>query len=262
MIYYMSTIFYSWQSDKPKTKTFIKKALNYAINELSKNALNLLDSPRMDSDTKNVSGAPDIVSTILSKIGNSDVFVADVSIAGKISEDRCVVNQNVAFELGYACGCLGDDRLILIFDKSCGDVSDLPFDIRNRRILLCNSSDREEKLGAELANIIGDMMNKPRIDNLDETERIVLELFAKMTGDRSVVLFKTLGGICPGYKYLTNKNDDTPKKFEGVESGKLIATLDDMVDKGLLSFELVGKQSSKQYSLAKNGYKLIDRLGL
>ena len=69
-----------------KTKTFIEEALDYAVKELSKDALNLLGSARVDSDTKNVSGAPDIVSTILSKIENSDVFVADVSIVGKKME--------------------------------------------------------------------------------------------------------------------------------------------------------------------------------
>lgn len=258
----MSTIFYSWQSDRQKTKAFIEEALDYAVKELSKDALNLLDSPRVDSDTKNVSGAPDIVSTILSKIENSDVFVADVSIVGKIDGNKCVVNQNVAFELGYASSCLGDDRLILIFDESCGDTLGLPFDIRNRRILLCNSGSRAGKLGAELANIIGDMVNKPRTCNLGETEMIVLGLFAKMTGDRSVILFKTSGGVCPWYKDLPDKNDDTSKKFESVESGKLMATLDDMVDKGLLSFELVGKQGNRQYSLAMDGYRLIDKLSL
>lgn len=257
----MSTVFYSWQSDRRETKNYIHTALKGAVKKL-KNESTLLDSPRLDRDTKDVNGAPDIVGTILAKIRDADIFVADVSIIGELSNGKSVINQNVAYELGYACGYLGDSKMILVFDKASGNVSSLPFDIRNRRLTFCNSIESSDKFKSDIIDIVGDMLSTPSTDKLelDAVGMAILGLYAHMDGARSVTIYKTLGGILPAYDHLSSGSETAKKKFESVDSGELLATLDDMVDKGILAVEIVGQSGNKKYSLAKKGYRLIKGL--
>lgn len=259
----MSTVFYSWQSDRRKTKKYIHTALESAMKKL-KNEGTLLDSPRLDRDTKDVNGAPDIVGTILAKIRDADIFIADVSIVGELSGGKSVINQNVAYELGYACGRLGDDKMILVFDKASGNASNLPFDIRNRRLTFCNSTESPNEFEANVAGIIGGMLNTPNANklDLDAAEMVILKLYAHMDGARSVTICKALDGIFPMYNHLPSGSGAVTEKFESIESGELLATLNDMVDRGILSVEFVGRNSNKKYSLAKNGYRLIKDLNI
>ncbi len=128
-------VFYSWQSDLPNStnRGFIDQALQSA----AKNIIADVDAeiqPVIDRDTAGVPGSPDIRHTIFSKIGASQVFVADVSIIGKV-DNRFVCNPNVLIELGYALKALGDDRVLLLNNVAFGRVEDLPFDLRGRRVI-------------------------------------------------------------------------------------------------------------------------------
>ena len=87
------TVFYSWQSDSmPKAnRYFIQTALNRAIKVLaSKDSIAV--EPALDSDTRNVAGAPKIADTIFTKIDGAAIFVADVTIIsrtrGKTAKER------------------------------------------------------------------------------------------------------------------------------------------------------------------------------
>ena len=97
---------------------------------------------------------------------------------------------------------------------------------------------------------------------LDEVEMAVLELYAHMGGARSVNMYKTLGGILPAYDYLSSGSEDVRKKFENIESGELLATLNDMADRDILAVEIVGRDNHRKYSLAKEGYRLIRGLNI
>ena len=70
------TIFYSWQSDLPNSTTrgLIESSIEAAIRSLRNTV-----SVYADRDTQGVTGSPDIVQTIFSKIDECDVFVADVT---------------------------------------------------------------------------------------------------------------------------------------------------------------------------------------
>lgn len=79
-------IFYSWQSDLPNAtnRGFIQTALENAAKIIrADNSLKI--EPVLDRDTMGVSGTPDIAETILNKIKEANVFVADVSIINKSS---------------------------------------------------------------------------------------------------------------------------------------------------------------------------------
>src|ERR1700691_706033 len=121
------TVFYSWQSDLPNAcnRGFIQKALESAAAAIK--ADNTVEvEPVVDRDTQGVSGAPDIASTIFSKITAADVFVADVSFIGK-SDKRATPNPNVLIELGYAFKALGHARVILVFNRAFCRIEEVPF---------------------------------------------------------------------------------------------------------------------------------------
>lgn len=134
------SVFYSWQSDLPRksTRDVIHGAAATAIRSIVADGT-LVDSPRLDHDTLNVAGAPEIARTIFEKIDESAIFIADVTfIAVSKQEDsnkkpKYLPNPNVLIELGYAASQLGYERLVLVFNSAYGKPEDLPFDLVHRR---------------------------------------------------------------------------------------------------------------------------------
>ncbi len=128
------TIFYSWQSDEPKTRSYIEKYLKNAIDGVASKP-DLEISPRMDKDTQDEVGAVHIAETIKKKIDKCGIFVADVSLVDKGASGRLLVNQNVLFELGYTVGKKSESSVILVANTDLGDLKNLPFDIAYNRII-------------------------------------------------------------------------------------------------------------------------------
>lgn len=138
-------VFYSWQSDLESrtNRGLIGDALEKAAKTLRADDF-LRVVPVMDRDTAGKSGAPDIAATIFAKIDKADAFVADVSfITPPTPEDpsrkRCP-NPNVLLELGYALRQHGWERVLLVFNECFGTLSDLPFDLRGRRVVVYSSA--------------------------------------------------------------------------------------------------------------------------
>jgi len=137
-------IFYSWEADRPNNtnRGFIKTALEEAATAL---AADLTVEPRVDHDTQDIPGSPDIARTILKKIENSHVFIADVTTINDTGE-RPTPNPNVLIELGYALKALGEDRVILVINNHYGPVEQLPFDLRGKRnVIYTISPDAQDK---------------------------------------------------------------------------------------------------------------------
>lgn len=140
-------VFWSWQSDTPgKTGRFlVRDALREAIDEL-KQAPDI-DEPTvreiyLDQDIQDTTGSPDLARTILDKIDNSDVVIADVTLVGKLPDSTAadgknvpgkkLINSNVAIELGYAFCRLTDKNVLMVFNGHYGRHEDLPFDLRHK----------------------------------------------------------------------------------------------------------------------------------
>jgi hypothetical protein len=128
-------IFYSWQSDLPNAtnRGFIENILMSVAGSISDDA-SVGVEPVIDRDTKGVAGSPDIASTIFSKIDEADIVVLDVSIIDNTTAKRRTPNPNVLVELGYALKSKGYGRVILVFNRAYGDIIDLPFDLRTKRL--------------------------------------------------------------------------------------------------------------------------------
>lgn len=125
-------IFFSWQSQVTENKNFIMESLGKArANILKKEKIgNII----ITDATRGEPGSPHIVSTILSKILASDVFVADITPISKLQTPG-ISNPNVCFELGYAIANIGWERVILLYNTEHGDIpKDVPFDFSGNRI--------------------------------------------------------------------------------------------------------------------------------
>lgn len=166
------TVFYSWQSDLPgnTNRNFIKTALEKAINAIRQDST-VEDAPRIDHDTAGEPGSPNIVQTIFNKIDNCSVFVCDVSFIDVSGEAKRTPNPNVLLELGYAIKTLGWERIVLVFNTAYGDVSKLPFDLRNQRTTTYNMTSQAETKSIE-RNILQSHLDEAlrlifsRIDNV------------------------------------------------------------------------------------------------
>ncbi|MBN9123504.1 MAG: hypothetical protein BGO99_05220 [Nitrosospira sp. 56-18] len=130
------TIFYSWQSDLDGVgnRNFIEEALKRALKSIKKDESETIE-PVLDRDTAGLSGSPSITESIFEKIALADVFVADVSIINKDSDERHTPNPNILVELGYAVAQLGWNRILLVQNTVFGGPEELPFDLRGRRVI-------------------------------------------------------------------------------------------------------------------------------
>lgn len=149
-----TTVFYSWQSDirAAANRTLIEAALEAAVAELrSDAAINV--QPVVDRDTMAKAGSPDIGATILEKIETCGAFVADVTIINSGSGERPTPNPNVLIELGYALKAVGASRMILVQNVAFGGPEDLPFDLRQKRVLTYESAEDAPNRSAERAKL-------------------------------------------------------------------------------------------------------------
>lgn len=148
------TVFYSWQSDLPRklSRDIIQEATKQAISRLRVDAT-VEDSPRLDHDTQDVAGVPEIAGTIFKKIDQCGVFLADLSFVGETTSTdpqkakKRTPNPNVLLELGYAAARVGWERMILVMNTEFGPPEELIFDLRHRRFLLvfrCSPSSKKD----------------------------------------------------------------------------------------------------------------------
>ena len=129
-------VFYSWQSDLPNrtNRGLIQSALEKAAREIRSDD-SIAVEPVVDRDTLGEPGSPDIAATILRKIDEATAFVCDVSIVCRSVNGRPCPNPNVLVELVYALKSIGSERVVLVFNTAYGEVSELPFDLRFKRVM-------------------------------------------------------------------------------------------------------------------------------
>ncbi len=132
-------IFYSWQSDLSlkANKNFIEDCIKSSIKEFNKENAYLVDF-ELDKDTSGEPGNPEVINTILNKIDNSRLFICDLSIINSDYHGRKTPNPNVLFELGYAIKALGWEKIICVINQEYGQIEELPFDLKHRRMLAYN----------------------------------------------------------------------------------------------------------------------------
>lgn len=170
-------IFYSWMDDGDAklNRYFIEECLKAAIKKLNRGTE--VAEYAVVRDTKGLAGMVDIGRVILERIRESAVFVADVSIINpkpiRRENERPTPNPNVMFELGYAYDAKGEDAIIAVFNTARGDVLELPFDVRPKRILTYYAAS-EADLEKARPKLVGDLMGAVKLC-LKDTEEAMIE---------------------------------------------------------------------------------------
>ena len=158
-------VFWSWQSDRPGkvNRHFLKDVIAEAITRAA-DELGLDERPEIDHDVQGTAGLVSIPETILRKIDEAAVFVADITPVAVTAEGKYVANPNVLIELGYAKKALGPERIILVWNSAWEGCrpEDLPFDLRHRRAPFtyvlpesANSDERRKAAGALIPGLAG-----------------------------------------------------------------------------------------------------------
>ncbi|HCC08034.1 MAG TPA: hypothetical protein DEP72_07770 [Clostridiales bacterium] len=209
-------IFYSWQSDLPNktNRGYIEKVIKIAIKKIQIDMKNTKIF-EIDRDTKGNLGSPDIIDTIFSKIDDTDVFICDISIINNENVGRKTPNPNVMVELGYAVRSIGWEKIICLFNLKYGDMNDIPFDLRTKRILVYNSEDTNDK--EKITKVISDSLIKmveqqqlfnPIKDHLKgKIDYCVLELLKHIAS----IVYRTYGmsESLEKVKFLLDENKDS-----------------------------------------------------
>jgi hypothetical protein len=176
-------IFWSWQSDVPGNigRHFVRDALAAAIEVLKQpetveepseaERRNML---HLDYDRKGIPGSPDLAPTILKKIEQSAVFIADVTLVGrplasapggKGAQVKRFINSNVAIEYGFALHALTDAAILMVQNAHYGDRNKLPFDLQHKagpiQYRLAPGASNEE-IAAEKARLRGELVKALR----------------------------------------------------------------------------------------------------
>ena len=142
-------IFWSWQSDVSPSccRNFIQSALAEAIKASGKDmGLEDAERPGMDHATKDTAGMVDIAATIFEKISSAAIFVADVTPLTTLKRKKALPNPNVLVELGWALQKPGIERVIAVMNTAPNHkIEQMPFDIRQRRILTYKLSEDDDK---------------------------------------------------------------------------------------------------------------------
>jgi hypothetical protein len=114
-------------------RTAIRCAADRVIEERS-----LGECAVIDEGSEALIGSPDLVPSIISSIKNCDVVVADFTFTTTNTADKPSPNPNVMMEYGYALREKGEGAIITVFNEAYGPISQLPFDVRNRRTIPFN----------------------------------------------------------------------------------------------------------------------------
>lgn len=214
-------VFYSWQSDLPNStnRSLIEDALRAAAKNIAKDD-QIEVEPTIDRDTADIPGAPDISSTIFSKIETAQAFVADVSIINPDVEGRATPNPNVLLELGYAAKALGWEQIALVCNTAYGGIDLLPFDLRTRRVIAYHSEEHDADRAAprkELTKVFEKMMRlliaQKAIPQGDPIEPTNLAELAKAEiehiGPRQIVLVrKFMEWVVNELEYINDTSTD------------------------------------------------------
>jgi hypothetical protein len=155
----MSTIFYSWQSDRPTgvCRNMIERALQSAVDRLRADVeieSSLREDLELDKDTKNIPGSPAIFDAIMSKIASASIFVPDLTFVGLRLDQRPMSNPNVLIEYGCALHKPGSARILAVMNDAYGKPTgpDMPFNLAHRRFpityTLTEDADENERKAA------------------------------------------------------------------------------------------------------------------
>lgn len=244
------TVFLAWQSDLDKkfTRNAIRSGLGAAVTRIANDE----HSPAygktilVDEATRDVPGSPNIPEEIKKKILAADIFVADVSIVEKRTQQpgEGMPNSNVVFELGFAAATLGWERIVLLLNDAYGAVKTLPFDFDRHRTTpytLSESAgtkaDLIAKLSTALSLIIKKDPKRPSADKFDVQEAERQRDITNLRWLLGTLHWPTIDHyIRSGPDYITHQSDDFHEEAESIVASPLFHIYDPAVREKIRTF--------------------------
>lgn len=257
------SLFYAWQSDRPK------KHNHYFIRDAAKKAAKLIDqdseveeSPRVDYDTWNIPGTPEIAGTIFRRIECSGLFLADLTYVGTIdpktggSVRKQAPNPNVLVELGYAAAKLGWDRIILVMNTAFGHPDEMIFDLVHRRWPQCYN------LGPD-----DERKKKEQFDRLVEMLRIQIRLAMDADHERTRDVVSKLDISCYHILKTYGRQDSFPlpemvTKGDVIDFQRYHQAAARLLDLGVIEARYDPRQNLYAYHWTYHGKLTLIKLGI
>lgn len=245
------TIFYSWQMDTPKKENYCY--IMDTLKKIQKDIKSLLDvSIDISTDSRGENGSNSIDVTILNKISNSDIFIADITPTstiknineeGDVKKMKMIPNPNVMYELGYAVNSLGWNRVILVWNDKYGNKDFAPFDIRNHLSVSyykdIKNKDNDKNLN--LTNIISDKISNYAqllIENQKREDlKFDLKLFfqtEEIVAERT--LLDSIHNVCNNLAYNKKESGYWDNLIDRYKNNKRYTYLDPEIDKVYSTF--------------------------
>lgn len=212
---YQYKLFFSWQSEDKKSRKALDLALQNAVDALKDKGISL----KIDHSTLGESGMPSIDQTILRKIDDCDIFLADVTPVDRYHQTlgngqqvtKEIPNPNVLLELGYAMSALGVGYVIVAAHQGNWIPSNMPFDINHHTIYSFTSSNCD--LTSRILGIVEYIKKNGRHRHLDkpflinwierQVERFKLtpNIMNPAISEESTVFFRRrMAKAFPGYR--------------------------------------------------------------
>jgi hypothetical protein len=94
-------------------------------------------------------------------------------------------------------------------------------------------------------------------NSLDAAERLIMRVFASMSDEKRIMVVRTMGGgvLIPSGKI----NEDIQKAIDNVDPQEIIADMDALVDKSVLSISY-SQKGTPSYRPTKQGFEIIKNL--
>lgn len=135
----------------------LKTALEIVVKQLG-DELEEANRPEIDSDTLNTYGSEDILATILSKIDEASLFIADVTPIVS-TEKKLIPNPNVMTEIGYALKSNGAyTRLFIYCTDERIEPERMPFDIRGKNLIGFSTDEKPSEIAEKLKPYLEGML--------------------------------------------------------------------------------------------------------
>ncbi len=250
-------VFYSWQSDLPETKQYISDCLNsIAKGQFGGHKI------KISRDARNSNGSVSLTDTLFKKINQSAVFIADLTIINANSDGRKCCNPNVLIELGYAINNLGVENIVILFDTKYGKVEDLPFDIRQNKIIKFNSDNTSKVLQTALKREISQIISQinPTINDYLYSE-INNQIISHLMEFSKMFYYNSNCKQRYDYSYFITKtetemiNDINNNCFLGFDLFNNLGLLEN-------EFELFLNQKTNKYFINENSNKILSKIVL
>jgi hypothetical protein len=161
--------------------------LNAVVQQLDNQFdIEVADRLTVEQGMKGVPGSPEVATMMFEKIGESAIFVGDVSLVGAVRRGRKLLkrvpNPNVSIEEGFAAGVLGWERVICVSNEHFGKNEEQAFDQRNCRFpisyrLAPDATEEEKaKVSKDLRKNLINAIDTVRKYELRKSERVLEQL--------------------------------------------------------------------------------------